>query len=149
MKVITTTLEGVGSNRKLDATSYINGIEHVENDADGLLKVSGLLKPDRHLLILVPGHSYLHSKFDGTIGHFRRCNKSILQNAVPKDLKKKDVKYIDSFGLLALLANKWFLKQNYPELKQVKFWDNFIISIFKITDVVGFYIIGNNYNWSL
>jgi len=89
MKVITTTLEGVGSNRKLDATSYINGIEHVENDTDELLKVSGFLKPDRHLLILVPGHNYLHSKFDGTIGHFRRCNKSILQNAVPKDLKKR------------------------------------------------------------
>jgi predicted nucleic acid-binding protein len=66
----------------------------------------------------------------------------MLIEVAPKELKQIDLKYLDSLGLLASLANKWFLKQDYPELKQIKFWDNFIIPISKITDILSFYSIG-------
>ena len=91
---------------------------------------------------MVPAHNYLFSPFDKAIGHFRRYNKKTLKAAVPFSLKQIDLKYLDSLGLLASLANKWFLKQDYPELKQIKFWDNFIIPISKISDFILFYTIG-------
>lgn len=142
IETLTGTLEDLDTNRKFDAIIYIDVIEHIEFDSKELEKASSFLKPGGKLIILVPAHNYLYSEFDTSIGHFRRYNKKMLLDAVPKDLIKIDLRYLDSLGLLASLANKWFLKQEYPELKQIKFWDNFIIPISKITDVISFYSIG-------
>lgn len=142
IEIITNTLDGVDPNRKFDSIIYIDVIEHIEHDAEELKKASSFLKPGGHLIVLVPAHNYLFSKFDESIGHFRRYNKQMLGSAAPKDVKKIDLRYLDSVGLSASLANKWFLKQEYPELKQIKFWDNFIIPISKITDAISFYSIG-------
>jgi SAM-dependent methyltransferase len=142
IEIVTNTLDGVDSNRKFDAIIYIDVIEHIEDDTDELKKASSFLKPGGHLIVLVPAHNYLYSEFDKSIGHFRRYNKKMLLDVAPKELKQLDLRYLDSLGLLASLANKWFLKQDYPELKQIKFWDNFIIPISRITDLVTFYSIG-------
>lgn len=142
IEIITDTLAGVDPNRKFDSIIYIDVIEHIEFDAEELKRASTFLKPGGHLIVLVPAHNYLFSKFDESIGHFRRYNKKMLAGAAPKELKQVDLRYLDSVGLSASLANKWFLKQDYPELKQIKFWDNFIIPLSKITDAVFFYSIG-------
>jgi SAM-dependent methyltransferase len=142
VEVKTGTLSDVNSNNRYDAIIYIDVIEHIENDIEELKKASTFLKPNGHLIILVPAHNYLFSKFDQAIGHYRRYNKKMLVNAVPKELKKVDLRYLDSVGLSASLANKWFLKQDYPELKQVKFWDDLMVPISKITDKISFHTIG-------
>lgn len=142
VEVKTGTLSDVGSNNRYDAIIYIDVIEHIENDLEELKRAATFLKPNGHLVILVPAHNYLYSKFDQAIGHFRRYNKKMLLNVVPKELQKVDLRYLDSVGLSASLANKWFLKQDYPELKQVKFWDDFMVPISKITDKISFHTIG-------
>lgn len=136
------TLDDLDGERKFDAILYIDVIEHIENDHDELRKASSFLKPGGKLIVLVPAHNYLYSEFDKSIGHFRRYNKKMLSAAAPKELIRKDLRYLDSLGLSASLANKWFLKQAYPNLKQIKFWDNFIIPISKITDFISFYSVG-------
>jgi len=142
LEIQTTTLEGIDPKRKFDAIIYIDVIEHIENDAAELLRASSFLKPGGKLIILVPAHNYLFSKFDASIGHYRRYNKKMLLNTVPNELKKYDLRYLDSLGLFASLANKWFLKQDYPELKQIKFWDNFMVPFSKIIDRIVFFSIG-------
>lgn len=142
IEIVTDTLEGVAAHRKFDAIIYIDVIEHIEKDSSELEKASSFLKPGGHLIVLVPAHNYLFSEFDKSIGHYRRYNKKMLAEAAPKELKQIDLRYLDSVGLFASLANKWFLKQEYPELKQIKFWDNYIIPVSKITDALSFYGIG-------
>ena len=142
IEVITSTIDGVDSDRKFDSILYIDVIEHIENDTKELERASSYVKPGGHLLILVPAHNYLFSNFDKSIGHFRRYNKKMLRNVAPNDMNEVDLRYLDSMGLFASLANKLFLKQKYPELKQIKFWDNFIIPASKITDSFSFYLIG-------
>lgn len=142
IEIITDTLDGIDVNRKFDAIIYIDVIEHIKNDAEELKKAANFLKPEGHLIVLVPAHNYLFSKFDKSIGHFRRYNKTMLTSAVPKELQKVDLRYLDSVGLLASLANKWFLKQEYPQLKQIKFWDNYMIPVSKIMDAICFYSMG-------
>jgi hypothetical protein len=44
--------------------------------------------------------------------------------------------YLDSVGLLASLANKMFLKQSQPTLKQIKLWDNLMVPLSKKLDPV-------------
>lgn len=142
IEVKTSTLEGIEPGRKFDAIIYIDVIEHIEYDAQELQKAGTYLKPGGHLIILVPAHNFLFSKFDKSIGHFRRYNKRMLVEAVPKELKKIDLRYLDAVGLSASLANKWFLKQDYPELKQVKFWDNYLVPASKIMDSLTFFSLG-------
>lgn len=136
------TIDSLDKERKFDTIIYIDVIEHIENDSEELIKASSFLKPNGYLVILVPAHNYLFSKFDTAIGHFRRYNKKSLEKVIPSDLKKKKLIYLDSVGLLASLMNKWFLKQDYPKLKQITFWDGVMIPISKIIDRLIFYKLG-------
>lgn len=142
IEIITGTLDGMDSNRKFDAIIYVDVMEHIENDAEELKKAANFLKPNGHIIILVPAHNYLFSKFDKSIGHYRRYNKDMLAKVVPEGFQKVDLRYLDSIGLFASLANKWFLKQDYPKLKQIKFWDNYMIPMSKIVDAITFYSMG-------
>lgn len=142
IEVLTDTIDGIDAERKFDAIIYIDVIEHIEHDAEELKKAAARLKPGGHLIVLVPAHNYLFSEFDKSIGHFRRYNKKMLAAAAPATLVRKDLRYLDSVGWFASLANKWFLKQQYPELKQIKFWDNVMVPISKITDRILFFSAG-------
>lgn len=117
-----------------DTIIYIDVIEHIENDIREIDRASSLLKPGGHLIILVPAHQYLFSPFDKAIGHFRRYNKKRLRNVIPDTLLNKKLIYLDCLGLFASLTNKWFLKKEYPSLKDVKFWDRIIIPVSKLID---------------
>ncbi|MVO10610.1 methyltransferase [Flavobacterium sp. TP390] len=136
------TIDNLDKEQKFDTIIYIDVIEHIEMDSQELIKASNFLKPNGHLIILVPAHNYLFSKFDAAIGHFRRYNKKSLEKIIPKDLLKKELIYLDSVGLLASLMNKWFLKQDYPKLKQITFWDRVMIPFSKIIDRLIFYKLG-------
>lgn len=136
------TIDNLDKEVKFDTIIYIDVIEHIEMDSEELIKASSFLKPNGHLIILVPAHNYLFSKFDHAIGHFRRYNKKSLKKVIPSDLKNKKLIYLDSVGLLASLMNKWFLKQDYPKLKQISFWDKIMIPISKIIDKIVFYKLG-------
>jgi SAM-dependent methyltransferase len=128
------TLNGVDSNKKFDAILYIDVIEHIENDLEELKRASTFLKPEGYLIVLVPAHNFLFSEFDKAIGHYRRYNKKMLRSVVPTELQQQELYYLDSMGLFASLINKLFLKQQYPTIKQIKFWDNYIIPMSKVVD---------------
>ena len=142
IEVVTGTLAEMATQRSFDTIIYIDVIEHIENDLQELQRAVGFLKPNGHIIILVPAHQYLYSAFDKAIGHFRRYDKKMLKSVIPGDLKQIDLRYLDSVGLFASLANKWFLKQEYPGLKQIKFWDNYIIPVSTFTDRILFYSVG-------
>ncbi len=144
VEVLTGTLENVAPGRLFDAIIYIDVIEHIEDDKAELERASARLKPGGHLVILVPAHNFLFSPFDKAIGHFRRYNKRMLLKAIPGGMRKKVLRYLDSLGFFASLANKLFLKQRYPELKQIKFWDNFIVPVSRIADRILFFRAGKS-----
>ena len=108
-------------------------------DKEEIERASALLNKGGKLIILVPAHQYLYSPFDKAIGHFRRYNKKRLQEVIPVGVRKNKIFYLDCLGLFASLMNKWFLKKDYPTLKQVKFWDRMIVPISKLLDpLIGF-----------
>lgn len=129
-------------HEKYDAIMYIDVIEHIEKDDNELEFSKTLLAPGGHLIVLVPAHQFLFSPFDRAIGHYRRYNKRLLKNTAPKDLGLVEIKYLDSFGLLASLVNKYFLKQKYPTLKQIQFWDKTMVRLSYFTDKISAYKIG-------
>ena len=130
------TLADQPVNEFYDSIIYIDVIEHIENDASELQRAMNHLKSGGHLIILVPAHQWLYSPFDKAIGHFRRYDKTMLKKAIPAGMKQHKLFYLDSIGLLASVANKLFLKQEYPTQKQVLFWDRTLVPISRLTDVL-------------
>lgn len=142
VEVKTGFIDAIDESALFDAIIYIDVLEHIKHDDQELIKASKHLKPGGRLIILVPAHNFLFTKFDKAIGHFRRYNKKMLKDAVPAELKKIQLLYLDSVGLTASLANKYFLKQDYPELKQVKLWDSLMVPVSRITDKILFHSLG-------
>lgn len=133
------TTDSLSPTKLFDTIIYIDVIEHIENDILEIDRASTLLKPGGHLIILVPAHQYLFSPFDKAIGHYRRYNKARLQKVIPISLQKRKIFYLDCLGFFASLTNKWFLKKEYPTIKDVKFWDRLIVPVSKIIDpIIGF-----------
>ena len=131
-------------DEKFDTILYIDVLEHIKDDSKELIETVRHLSPGGHLIILVPAHQYLFNEFDKAIGHYRRYNKKVLTAAIPPEMQLKKIKYMDSMGFMASLANKFFLKQNYPTLKQINIWDKLIIPASRISDIVAFNSFGKS-----
>lgn len=134
IRVITGTTADLPAEGSFDTILYIDVIEHIEDDRSEVERACTLLRPGGHLIILVPAHQWLFSPFDTAIGHYRRYNRALLTRCIPGNMLQQHLFYLDSLGLLASVANKYFLKKKYPSEKEVKFWDGWIVPFSKITD---------------
>jgi hypothetical protein len=130
------TTTDLNREEKFNAIMYIDVIEHIGKDADELNTAKTLLADGGYLIVLVPAHQFLFNEFDKAIGHYRRYNRKMLKASSPAGLKEIKMIYLDSCGLFASLMNKYFLKQSYPTLKQIRFWNRFIVPASKIADPI-------------
>lgn len=127
-----------------DAILYIDVIEHIEDDAAELRRAYARLAPGGAILIVVPAHQWLFSPFDQAIGHFRRYSRPMLRRVLPAGSRIQQLVYLDSVGLLASAANKLFLKQSYPTLAQIKFWDSTIVPVSRLADRLTGFALGKS-----
>lgn len=123
------TIDQLSEQQKFDAILYIDVLEHIEEDYAEVSKASVHLNPNGNLIILGPAHQWLFTPFDSAIGHYRRYDKPSLLKLLPPDMEVVTVGYLDCVGLLASLANKLFLKQSQPTLKQIQLWDQKMVPI--------------------
>jgi len=142
LNLVNGTIDNLSESAKYDLILYIDVLEHIKEDSLELVKVAKRLNKGAHLVVLVPAHNFLFSKFDEAIGHHRRYNKKMLKAFSIPSLKLSKVFYLDSVGLIASLVNKTFLKQSYPTLKQISFWDKVIVPASKLIDPISFNLIG-------
>lgn len=117
-----------------DAILYIDVIEHIEDDGAELARAYARLAPGGALLIVVPAHQWLFSPFDQAIGHFRRYSRARLRRVLPPGSQVQQLVYLDSVGLAASAANKLLLRQRYPTLAQIKFWDTTLVPLSRLAD---------------
>jgi SAM-dependent methyltransferase len=122
-----------------DAIMYIDVLEHIEDDKAEALEAANHLKPGGFLIVLSPAHQFLYSPFDKAIGHFRRYSLEELKLAIPGELEQISLRYLDSIGYFASLANRLLLRQAMSTEKQILFWDGALIPISQIADpLLGF-----------
>lgn len=119
---------------RFDAVLYMDVLEHIERDADELEHVSKLLAPSGHLVVLAPAHAYLMSEFDRAIGHYRRYDAASLTALTPAGFELVRLRYLDSCGMLASLANRWLLRLRLPTYEQIAFWDRRIVPLSRRLD---------------
>jgi len=128
------TVADLNGADRFDAIVYIDVLEHIENDVDELSKAADLLKEAGHLVILSPAHQWLYTPFDGEIGHYRRYSKKSLLEVIPPRLRRVELCYLDSVGMLASIGNKMLLKSSMPTAGQISFWDKRLIPLSMFID---------------
>ena len=138
------TLSSIEFYDTFDMILYIDVLEHIENDKEELVRASRLLDENGRIIILSPAYNFLYSAFDEKIGHFRRYDKKLIHNIIPASLKIIEIKYLDSAGFFASLANKIILKSSNPTRQQVKFWDRFLVPISQWMDPLIMYRAGKS-----
>jgi SAM-dependent methyltransferase len=143
-RLVTGDVRTLSPTACFDAVLYIDVLEHIEDDAGELSLVCEHLKPGGHLLVLAPAHPSLFSCFDQAIGHYRRYSKRTLTDTAPPALEPVDLRYLDSVGFLASLANRLLLKQSLPTVGQIQFWDRSMVPVSRWLDRVLRYRMGKS-----
>jgi len=138
------TLEKLPATELFDAIIYIDVLEHIESDAAELERAAGHLKRGGKLVVLSPAHQWLFSKFDASIGHYRRYTRQTLLACAPPDLRLQRAIYLDAFGLFLSLGNRLLLRQDLPTLGQIQFWDRFVVPVSRLIDPVLFHRAGKS-----
>jgi hypothetical protein len=102
------------------------------------------LRPGGHLIVLAPAHGWLFSRFDRSIGHFRRYSARQLGELTPAGLGLVRSHYLDSVGLLASAANRLALRQSLPTARQIRFWDRVLVPLSRVIDPITWHRVGKS-----
>ena len=89
---------------------YLNVLEHIKEDKKELEEAYNKLKNNGHLIILVPAHNKLYSKFDEAIGHFRRYDLDFFKKTKINNSELIKLYFLDSSGYFLYYLNKIFFK---------------------------------------
>lgn len=138
------TLADLNPKRKFDTILYIDVLEHIEDDRNELAVASDFLIPGGHLVVMSPAHHWLYSELDRAHGHYRRYTDSMLRKLSPEDLDIAQMRYLDSVGVLASLANRLLMKRELPSPKEIKVWDQFMVPISALFDPLSSYTLGKS-----
>ncbi len=126
--------ETIIDTAKFDSILYIDVLEHIADDKAELQRASRLLRSGGSLIVLSPAYSWLYTPFDRAIGHLRRYGKRTLKASAPPDCRVEKMIYLDSAGLLASSGNRLLLKQSMPTLRQILFWDRYLVRFSRVLD---------------
>jgi hypothetical protein len=123
----------------------MNVLEHIKNDITEINAALSKLNINGYLIILVPAHNELYSKFDKEIGHHRRYKIDFFKKLKLKKCIIEKLQYIDSFGYFLYFFNKIFFKKEiYPSNLKIFIWDKFFTPLTFFLDKILNYKFGKN-----
>ena len=132
-------------NKKFDTIMYLNVLEHIEEDNKEVLDAFEKLNPNGYLIILVPAHNRLYSKFDKAVGHFRRYDIDFFKNIKIQKSKLIKLCFLDSAGYFLYYLNKVFFKEEvYPSKLKILIWDKIFTPLTFFLDKILMYKFGKN-----
>jgi len=130
---------------KFNTIIYLNVLEHIKEDVDEINSALNKLKPGGYLIILVPAHQKLYSKFDKAIGHYRRYNINFFKENKFANASREKLIFLDFLGYILYFFNKIFFKEEiYPSRFKIFIWDKIFTPITIILDYVTRYKFGKN-----
>ena len=124
---------------------YLNVLEHIEKDVEEINQALKKLKANGHLIILVPAHNELYSKFDKAIGHIKRYKIDFFKSLKLDNAEVMELYYLDSLGYFLYYLNKIFFKEEiYPSKLKIFLWDKLFTPFSMILDKLLYYKFGKN-----
>lgn len=131
--------------KKFNTILYMNVLEHIKNDKKEINISLSKLNKKGYLVILVPAHNELYTKFDKEIGHFRRYKIKFFKKLKLKNSKIIKLQYLDCLGYFLYYLNKMFYKDEvYPSESKIFIWDKFFTPLTFFLDKFLNYKFGKN-----
>ena len=111
------------------AVVLLDVLEHVESPVEVLRHVHRILAADGCVILTVPAHPWLYSRWDEQLGHFRRyTTREFRQHACAAGFRVQWLNYWNSFTLPAAVAvrgwEKLFPSRHRPDFPQVSQFTN-------------------------
>ncbi len=132
-------------NETYDTIMYLNVLEHIADDKNEIVNAYKKLNKGGHLIILVPAHNKLFSKFDEAVGHFKRYEIEFFKKIFIEGSLTKKLLFLDSMGYFLYYLNKiFFSDETYPSKIKILIWDKIFTPISIILDKIFFYRYGKN-----
>jgi len=128
------TLADVPRDARFDAILYLDVLEHIRDDRAEVASAAAHLDRNGRLIVLAPAHNWLFTPFDEQIGHYRRYCRRSLGALTVAGLKIKSLRYVDSVGMVASLANRLVLSASMPTDRQIQVWDQCMVPLSRVSD---------------
>jgi len=132
--IVIGTLADVALSARFDCILYLDVLEHIEDDRSELARAAARLRPGGNLIVLSPAWNWLYSPFDRAIGHFRRYSRRTLLACTAPGTELLILRYLDSAGVAASLANRVFLRRAQPTAQQIGVWDRWLVPLSRRLD---------------
>lgn len=143
-EAVTGTIQQLEIRTGFDTILYLDVIEHISDDQLEIEDALKYLVLGGHIIVIAPAHEFLWSPFDEAVKHLRRYSLKTLAALTPPNVKTVRMSYIDSVGVLASLANKFFLRKECPKLEYITIWDKVMIPMSRKLDGMLRYRIGKH-----
>ena len=131
--------------KKFNTIIYFNVLEHIKDDISEIKSALEKLNRGGHLIILVPAHQKMYSKFDKAIGHHKRYGIDFFKKNRFKNSKIIKLHFLDFFGYLLYYLNKIFFKEEtYPSNLKIFIWDKIFTPFTIVIDYLTGYKFGKN-----
>lgn len=87
------------------AAVALNVLEHIEDDVSAMRGAAHLVRPGGAVVLIVPAFQFAMSRFDRSVGHFRRYTCDSLSTVLTDaGLTIEELRYINPIGLI-----NWYL----------------------------------------
>ncbi len=122
-----------------------NVFEHIEKDEDVFREVYVKLSKDGKFFLFLPAYKCLYSSFDKKLGHFRRYDRTELEDML-KNIGFKIEKsfYFDSIGFILAYIYKIINKNGTISEFNIKFYDRYLFKLSRLLDTIFCKIFGKN-----
>lgn len=128
------TLADIPRDTKFDAILYLDVLEHIRDDRTEVALAAAHLDRNGRLIVLAPAHDWLFTPFDERIGHYRRYSRRSLGALTVPELEIVSLRYVDSIGMIASLANRLILSASMPTDGQIQVWDQYMVPMSRFSD---------------
>ncbi len=109
---------------KFDTLICLNVLEHIRKHKKSIRNMHLLLKPNKHLILLVPAHPILYGNIDKAIGHYRRYTKNELIQILHENcFHIKLYRQINTLGAIGWFIAGRLMGDSIVSKKKLKLFD--------------------------
>jgi SAM-dependent methyltransferase len=110
-------------------------LEHIDDDVAILRELRDLLAPDGKVVLFVPAHRLLYSRFDRMIGHFRRYERSTLRATIgAAGLEPEVLRFVNPVGAVGWFVIAKLLGRVPTSPGAIRFFDRRAVPILRRLD---------------
>lgn len=137
VSVITGDLDRVAGEGLFDSALLVNVLEHIEDDSEAVRRLAESIRPGGALVVWVPAHPALYSRFDHNVGHHRRYrSKEMRRILADAGLEVTELRQVNMVGAVAWWTLAKVLRRDPSRPSGVQAFDRLAVPVIRRIEAV-------------